>query len=57
MRTESQVRKMLEQRHERIEHWGKLARQEEFGSREYEQYDRECAKAVAQYNILLEVLK
>ena len=57
MKTESQVRKMLEQRYERIEHWGKLARQEKFGSRKYEQYNREYAKAVAQYHILLEVLK
>ena len=57
MKTEQEVRAMLRQRQERIDHWGKLARQEKFGSREYEQYDREYAKAVAQYNILLEVLK
>lgn len=57
MKTQQEIEKMKEGVNNKIEIIGNKARACVFGSAEYEMYDREYAKLIAQYNILLDVLK
>lgn len=57
MKTEQQVIEMKAEISRKIDAMGEKARSVQFGSAEWQMYDREYAKYTAQYNILLEVLK
>lgn len=57
MKTENEIRLILERVKLRIDQLGEEARALPFGSEEFEIKDREYAKAIAQHNILLEVLR
>lgn len=57
MKTQYEVEQMKEEVQRKIDAMSEKARSVQFGSTEWEMYDREYAKYTAQYNILLEVLK
>lgn len=57
MKTEREVEKMKEVIQKEIDDLGEKARSCVFGSGMWDMYDRQYSKKVAQYNILLEVLR
>mgnify|MGYP003616745013 CR=1 FL=1 len=57
MKTENEVRGLLNQVSQKIENTRNKCNEKKRFSAEWEMYDREYAKLTAQYNILLEVLK
>lgn len=57
MKTEHEIKAMLNNISQKIENTGKKCNESKRYSAEWEMYDREYAKLTAQYNILLEVLK
>jgi len=57
MKAESEVKSLLNETKQKIDSIQKKCLKTTMYSEEWEMYDREYAKAVAQYNILLEVLK
>lgn len=56
MKTKQEVECMKQELSRKIETLGEKARNTPYGSVEWLMYDREYAKCVAQYNILLDVL-
>lgn len=56
MKTEQEIREMKDKISKKIEITGENARSSHFNSYEREVYNREYAKLIAQYNILLDVL-
>ena len=57
MKTQQEIEKMREDIQKEIDDLGEKSRTLIFGSAVWEMYDRQYSKKVAQYNILLEVLK
>ena len=57
MKTQHEIEKMRDEIQKEIDDLGEKARMQIFGSGMWGMYDRQYSKKVAQYNILLEVLK
>jgi hypothetical protein len=57
MKTQQEIEKMREDIQKEIDDLGEKSRTQIFGSGMWDMYDRQYSKKVAQYNILLEVLK
>lgn len=57
MKTQNEIEKMKEDIQKEINDLGEKAKTQIFGSGMWDMYDRQYSKKVAQYNILLEVLK
>lgn len=57
LKSPEEVKAILDKVQHKVDRYQKLANQHPYGTTNFEHYDREYAKAIAQYNILLEVFK
>ena len=57
MKSEQEIKQLLDDTHSKLKRVQEVSKTLPFGSHDWQHFDREYAKLIAQYNILLEVLR